>query len=414
MCSSDLVARPGVATADESGSEEPSLDWRENLEARLADASYAFAADEAGIWQGVSAAQGLTLRAGPDAVVVAMGAAEVDLALTGWGSEDAMTTPGPAAWTAGPCGTRGGVDSAAECVRSMQADRGGLRERWDNGPEGLEQSFEIDAPTGHGDLLVDVSVSGAALDVGEHGARLHLDGGGTLSYAGLRAFDAEGRELPASMEDTEAGLRPGPDGYVQDSTDCDDTHAEAYPGATEVWYSGIDEACDEGDDFDADGDGQQSATYDGDDCDDSNPDVYLGAPDDPYDGVVTDCASAGDYDADADGHTSADYGGDDCDDARSDVYTGAEETWYDGIDQDCDGNDTDQDGDGSAYGDDCDDTDPEITTCDSGETGNYAADAARAAYNYAPRPAYNYANQAAYNYPEAAYNYVDPAIKRQE
>ncbi|MES2643920.1 MAG: MopE-related protein [Myxococcota bacterium] len=150
--------------------------------------------------------------------------------------------------------------------------------------------------------------------------------------------------------------------------DCDDTHAEAYPGATEIWYDGIDGDCDGGGDHDADGDGQDAASGGGTDCDDADADVYTGAPDDPYDGVVTDCANADDYDADRDGHASADNGGDDCDDTRSDTYPGAAEVWYDGLDQDCAGDDdNDQDGDGVALAEDCDDTDPTVTECGSGD-----------------------------------------------
>ena len=103
-----------------------------------------------------------------------------------------------------------------------------------------------------------------------------------------------------------------PTGYIADDLDCDDTSDEVYPGATEIYYDGVDQNCD----------------------------------------------GASDYDADLDGHDSADHGGDDCNDTADTVNPGAAEVWYDGIDQNCDGNDNDQDLDGYDVDTDCDDTDP--------------------------------------------------------
>jgi MYXO-CTERM domain-containing protein len=196
-----------------------------------------------------------------------------------------------------------------------------------------------------------------------------------------------------------------PSGMVEDDTDCDDTDASVYPGATEleydgidqdcdgedlcdvdldtynavecggsdcddedetvnvdaaeIWYDGIDQDCDELSDYDADYDGFDSESYDGEDCDDADDTVYPGAPDEPYDGIIADCDDADEYDADGDGYDAADYGGDDCDDANSSVNVDATEVWYDGVDQDCDGQDDDQDDDGFLSADDCDDTDPD-------------------------------------------------------
>ncbi|MCB9688924.1 MAG: FG-GAP repeat protein [Alphaproteobacteria bacterium] len=54
-----------------------------------------------------------------------------------------------------------------------------------------------------------------------------------------------------------------------DVTDCGDTDPTVNRGAVERWYDGVDQNCDGRDDFDVDGDGQQSAAYGGQDCDDS-------------------------------------------------------------------------------------------------------------------------------------------------
>ena len=85
------------------------------------------------------------------------------------------------------------------------------------------------------------------------------------------------------------------DGITLEQGDCDDNDAAAFPGATEIWYDGLDQDCSGGSDFDQDGDG---------------------------------------YDREAE-----------CDDTDAAIYPDASvaDTWYDGVDQDCDGNDGDQD-----------------------------------------------------------------------
>ncbi|MDP6933450.1 MAG: MopE-related protein, partial [Myxococcota bacterium] len=94
-------------------------------------------------------------------------------------------------------------------------------------------------------------------------------------------------------------------GYVQDSTDCDDTSADIHPGAMDVYYDGVDSDCDEASDYDADGDGYDSTDYGGDDCFDQDPTVYPGADETWYDGTDGDCDGGNDYDADSDGHASS-------------------------------------------------------------------------------------------------------------
>ena len=157
-----------------------------------------------------------------------------------------------------------------------------------------------------------------------------------------------------------------PTGYVAedkatgDNADCDDTDDDAYPGATETWYDGVDADCDDASDYDQDGDGHDHDAFGGDDCDDEDATVHPGQSEVWYDDVDQDCSGGSDYDQDGDEHDSWEHDGDDCDDVADDIHPGADEIWYDGVDQDCDGrSDYDQDYDGhdsdAHSGDDCDD-----------------------------------------------------------
>ncbi len=200
-----------------------------------------------------------------------------------------------------------------------------------------------------------------------------------------------------------------PDGYVSDSTDCDDTLDSVYPGADEtcndadddcdtdidedaadadLWYADADAdgygdpgagtlGCDQPedhvgnsedcDDTDAalnqdDADGDEWSTCAG-DCDDEDPEVSPEATEVAYDGVDNDCLDGDLTDVDGDGYDAEIAGGDDCADLDADVNPGSAEG-ADGVDEDCD--DTldestdwyDDDGDGYAEaGGDCDDDD---------------------------------------------------------
>ena len=125
--------------------------------------------------------------------------------------------------------------------------------------------------------------------------------------------------------------------------DCDDTDDTIYPGAFDICDDSIDQDCD-GDDLldDTDGDGYYDVACDGDDCDDEVDTINPGV------------------DGDGDGSNVCD----DCDDDDSDNFPGNPEVCGDGLDQNCDGGDDVGDADGDGYinevcigGDDCDDTD---------------------------------------------------------
>ncbi|MFH1469938.1 MAG: MopE-related protein [Pseudomonadota bacterium] len=159
----------------------------------------------------------------------------------------------------------------------------------------------------------------------------------------------------------------GYDAFGWDGDDCNDIDASIYPGSTEV-ENELDDDCDgiadnHLPDYDDDGDG---VTEDDGDCDDADPAAFPGAPEVPYDGVDQDCSGADLTDVDEDGWDAAEVAGDDCDDTDPTVNPGEDDEPYDGIDQDCDGADlTDVDGDGvtgtEAGGADCDDEDPGVS-----------------------------------------------------
>jgi hypothetical protein len=147
--------------------------------------------------------------------------------------------------------------------------------------------------------------------------------------------------------------------------DCDDNDPNIYPEAEDVWYDATDSDCAGNDDYDQDGDGfvpdeyvgsitagiQGSGMLWGGDCDDTNANTYPEAEDIWYDGVDSDCIGNDDYDQDGDGFVPDEYVGlitaglsdsgtllgGDCDDSNEELYPNAVDPIGDDIDQNCDG-----------------------------------------------------------------------------
>jgi hypothetical protein len=129
------------------------------------------------------------------------------------------------------------------------------------------------------------------------------------------------------------------DGFGDDDgTDCDDTNANTYPSAAEV-YDGEDNDCDgviDENTIGSDDDGDSYSEADG-DCDDGDDATYPGAFEEPdlkdndCDGIIDEGTSL--YDDDGDGFSETDN---DCDDNDADVNPGAAEI-CDGIDNNCNG-----------------------------------------------------------------------------
>ncbi len=86
-----------------------------------------------------------------------------------------------------------------------------------------------------------------------------------------------------------------PEGFLADHGDCDDTDPTVSPSATETWYDGVDEDCDNADDFDADGDGfLPTKDYDGEDCDDHDALIHPDALEACGDGIDNNCDASDD------------------------------------------------------------------------------------------------------------------------
>ena len=137
----------------------------------------------------------------------------------------------------------------------------------------------------------------------------------------------------------------GYDGEQVGGDDCNDNNPDIFPGAPEVCYDDIDQDCAGDEDAnDCDGDGYDGRGDDATDCDDEDPDTSPAAEEIWYDGWDQDCSgyNDSDYDADGDGDDSADHVqedgtvGTDCDDSDPQTAGGSPELW-DGEDRDCDG-----------------------------------------------------------------------------
>ncbi len=282
-------------------------------------------------------------------------------------------------------------------------------------------------PTGYVDNNTDcndsdASVHPGATEVCEDGIDQDCDGSDSSCTTYYK--DADGDGYGDANSSTTATSQPT--GYVTNSTDCNDSDATIYPGATEICEDGKDQNCDGSDsvcgvyykDADGDGYGDVNNSIESDtqptgyvnnstDCDDTNANIHPNVSEICGDGIDQNCDGSDDTcneyyrDADADTYGNPNilkkqknpppgYVTDntDCDDTSASINPGATEICDDGVDQNCDGSDDTcatatrivyRDADGDTYGDpndtqntagqiagyvtnnlDCDDTDPTI------------------------------------------------------
>ena len=158
----------------------------------------------------------------------------------------------------------------------------------------------------------------------------------------------------------------GNPGYAANTCpdDCNDADPDVHPGATEVWYDGIDQDCDGLNDFDADMDGYVDEAYPGEaggsapgtgDCNDADPEVHPGATE-LCDGLDNDCSGGSDEPF---GDTDVDGWGNSCDNCPEDYNPGQDDGDADGVGDVCDNcveisNPGQEDADGDDVGDACD------------------------------------------------------------
>tara|TARA_R110001592_G_scaffold110878_3_gene307587 strand:- start:2071 stop:6963 length:4893 start_codon:yes stop_codon:yes gene_type:complete len=228
----------------------------------------------------------------------------------------------------------------------------------------------------------DASIYPGATEIADDGIDQDCDGADLKTWYKDADADGFGDLVTTTTSNTQ------PTNYVNNNTDCDDTEASIYPGATEITDDGIDQDCDGADlktwyaDTDADGFGDlvttttsntQPTNYvnNNTDCDDAEASIYPGATEIADDGIDQDCDGADlkTWYKDADWDTFGDASNSktankqpfsyvidntDCDDGAASIYYGATEIVDDGIDQDCDGFDLKiwyKDTDGDTFGD---------------------------------------------------------------
>ncbi len=163
-------------------------------------AIYAVEPDRDGGYQAWNARQRLTARFDTEGVKVEGAHGDIGLRLAGWGYGTTLT---PA---------KAPVVSASG--KRIEYRRSGLVEWYVNETDGIEQGFTLAEPPAPGrpgaPLAIALAMRGPLLpELEDEGRSILLRSGGTpeLRYAGLRAWDARGRDLPARMEITGDEIR---------------------------------------------------------------------------------------------------------------------------------------------------------------------------------------------------------------
>ena len=160
---------------------------------------------------------------------------------------------------------------------------------------------------------------------------------GSTGYADA---DMDGFAACEDCDDSNADIRPDADERPGDEQDqnCDNTEI-CFVDTDNDGYRPDDTATVSSNDIDCQDDGEATASDPTGDCLDNNAEAYPGATEIWYDGIDQDCAEDSDYDQDKDGVDAKAFGGTDCDDTDASINPSASEIPQNGIDEDCDGSD---------------------------------------------------------------------------
>ena len=194
-------------------------DWFGTVASRIEASGYRFH-DDAGRFVARNEAQGFRVEVGGELTLTSARADDevlrrtpaawsLELRTVAFGREGRTAPVGATEPSVGACRSDGAVDVEGRCIRRVEVPRSGLVEWFENRREEVEQGWDLSvAPEGRGPVELVVAVDGASVEVedGEGSARLVTGSGARLSYGGLRAVDAKGRELEAWLEARDDGL----------------------------------------------------------------------------------------------------------------------------------------------------------------------------------------------------------------
>jgi hypothetical protein len=249
-CTPDAAGPAVPATAPGTGSSpapppadsSPALDfdsaWLSEVESRIAASQFAFRpgaesvsaspdAGGGGTWLASNRVHGLDARFASGAVQIlpygagAAGTWRLDLRLT-------PASPLRVPPREGACRDDGAVDPEGYCLRRLEYERGdGVTEWWTNSAEGLRQGFTVDAApwpgTGVSPIVLEISWNSEHLQAVRparpNAFEWQTPSGARLRYADVRAWDAGGEPLAASLTEPRPGqLRISVDGTLEDGS----------------------------------------------------------------------------------------------------------------------------------------------------------------------------------------------------